>query len=81
MTAHAVGPAGSGPAQQAARDVADRVERAVVRDDLDHVARPGRGRGPFWEVYSGPDPASWMTFARIDAATGEVRGLGRSRVD
>jgi hypothetical protein len=36
--------------------------------------------GWFWEVFSSPDPDRWMTFARIDEATGEVRGLGRSRM-
>ncbi len=37
-------------------------------------------RRSFWEVYSSPDPDRWLTFARIDEATREVRGLGRSRI-
>lgn len=37
-------------------------------------------RGWFWEVYSSPDPDRWMTFARVDEATREVRNLGRSRL-
>ncbi len=36
-------------------------------------------RGWFWEVFSSPGPDRWMTFARIDEATREVRGLGRTR--
>lgn len=36
-------------------------------------------RGWFWEVFSALDPDRWMTFARIDESTREVRGLGRSR--
>src|SRR5512132_3999518 len=35
---------------EARRDVADRVERAIVRDDLDDVARP-RGRQPHAGAY------------------------------
>jgi hypothetical protein len=37
-------------------------------------------RGWFWEVFSSPGPDRWMTFVRLDEATREVRGLGRSLV-